>query len=1203
MLRSGVRERRLRVTLVAASVRREEELPGFEHVRDFASESYNLAIGSLAAAVAAEPDLAAAVSLELLDLDITWDRKHLPSDAADAVLATDPDVLGLSCYCWSVDTLLDLARRVRAARPGVLVVLGGPSAGPVAAELLVGHTEVDAVVLGEGECTFVALLRALWRDEGLGLVPGLATRVPGGAIVEAPEPPPLELAKLRSPYLDGTLAPKGSSILLETSRGCRFRCRFCSWMGGGRTLRYRPIEAIEADLAWAKDHGLDTVKLTDTAINFHDDRLDALTAAVRRVDPSRLRLTYFLKQELLTRRQAELLARVPAEEVIIGVESLVPAVRRAIGKPPLALRELEDKLELLSGVGPVTLSLILGLPHDTVDGLVSSLEQVLEIHARHPGWIHVICLFWLAVLPGSRLHRDRSALGYRLLEGETPYLLESREHSPDDLLAMARASAELHYRNPTLRVEYFHKEALAQDAPRHERRGTIRRRVVDGRRRAVLLGWRHPELGPGSGRSGHLEIARIAAFAEADGEVRRAWRLELVVPERHGALGAREVDDLVDLDPELILVWAGPGELVDVALRTLRSTLPRARLLLVCRAELEQSASDIVLSGAAGPRFLTLLRSEIGLGGSSEPATSAPSPYQWGMVHEPGDTVFLELADGSRAHAPDRVFGDVRWAIEQRYRHICWIDPEVPRDPDVRRGLLDAIRRADPGSLIEHHFVQAAELGSQSAITKSKASPRPQVDALFVHVPLFRDGRREIMVLPLGVPALANMLADEGRCVAVTHLGIESEIARRRGSGGSSEKFSLRALLEELRPRLVLLSLHWNQQTGPVIDVAQRIAGWSPECKVVLGGLTASVFARDLVGSLPFVAAVVRGDGEEPLRTLARAWIDGDGDIEGVPNAVWRTGGGEVRENPVTWVLDEPLSATLRHGDISLLRHHEEYLSRSLYADFDEGEKGSEGYPYAAYLNAGRGCPRSCPCCGGAADGQWTTSKRTGVLLYPLEKVLRDTREAVSLGARVLRTSFEPPGDTQHLVRWFEALRAEGHRLRLVHDLWELPTRDFLAVIARCFDPGSTVVFSPECGSERVRGLIRPPGWSNDELVDAVREAEALGLETHCFFSAGLPGETPDDVALTARLIERLRASTRTGISVVPMFVDPASPLWHAPERYGVRLVRKTLADFHDRRGVPGGPGYETENFDERGILEQCDRLRAAAGLRTLPGV
>jgi len=460
------------------------------------------------------------------------------------------------------------------------------------------------------------------------------------------------------------------------------------------------------------------------------------------------------------------------------------------------------------------------------------------------------------------------------------------------------------------------------------------------------------------------------------------------------------------------------------------------------------------------------------------------------------------------------------------------------------------------------------------------------LDALFLHVPRFEGERRQIMVMPTGLPALANMLADAGYVVEIVHLGIESEV---------SQGFSLRRYLGKRRPRIVLISLHWNQQTRAVIDVAERVKQWLPGTQVFLGGLTASVFAREAVSELPFIDGVIRGDGEGPLRALCRVVLEGEGRLDEVPNLVWRPADydGVARENPMTWVLDATTAKSLRHGSLALLRHRRAYLERALYADFSPGSASSSGYARAAYLNAGRGCTRACICCGGAASGQRITSSREGVVLYPLEKLVDDVREAYAEGARTLRTSFDPPGSRRRVVAWLDRLSAEGIDLRVLYDLWGLPTRGLLDALARASTTPSMVIYSPDCGSERVRRLVRPRSFSNAQLLRSIGDAEGRGLEVHVFFSAGLPGEGPGEVDETARLIERIRATSRASVSVTPMAIDPASPLWCDPERYGVRLVRRTLRDFYDWKGLPDGPGYETEAFDEAGIVAAVERLLA----------
>jgi radical SAM superfamily enzyme YgiQ (UPF0313 family) len=466
------------------------------------------------------------------------------------------------------------------------------------------------------------------------------------------------------------------------------------------------------------------------------------------------------------------------------------------------------------------------------------------------------------------------------------------------------------------------------------------------------------------------------------------------------------------------------------------------------------------------------------------------------------------------------------------------------------------------------------------------------LDAAFVHVPRWDSGRREIMVMPLGVPAMANLLASQGRRVAMLHLGIEREV---------NAHFSLRAWLKTHLPKLVLLSLHWHPQTRPVIETARAIKTWLPESKVILGGLTASVFAREAMESLPFIDGVVRGDGEEPLSQLARVMLDGSGELSKVANLVWRSGD-TIRDNGHSWSLDEALSGGLRHADLRLLEHARAYMDRALYADFSEGAPGAEGYARTAYLNAGRGCHADCVTCGGAAQAQRLTSLRNGILLYPLNKLTADVRDAAAQGAQSLRMSFDPPPARGHVMRWFEAIRAEGIGFRLLYDLWYLPGAQLLDTMQRCFEPGSVVVLSPECGSERVRMTMRGMPFSNERLLRAIRDSEAHGLSVHCFFTAGLPTESPADIDESARLIERIRRETQSAISVCPMVLDPASPLFQAPQDFGVRLVRRTLGDFYDGKGVAGGPGYETSYFDEAGILGACNRLLQVAGLPALDG-
>jgi radical SAM superfamily enzyme YgiQ (UPF0313 family) len=447
------------------------------------------------------------------------------------------------------------------------------------------------------------------------------------------------------------------------------------------------------------------------------------------------------------------------------------------------------------------------------------------------------------------------------------------------------------------------------------------------------------------------------------------------------------------------------------------------------------------------------------------------------------------------------------------------------------------------------------------------------------------------MVMPLGLPALANLVADRtGIATSIAHLGIEREV---------NPAFSLRELLSPTPPRLLLLSLHWYPQVRPVLDLARSLRTLAPESLIVLGGFTASLFALDILEHFPCVDAIVNGDGEEAVVALARACASSQSPVQqllhDVPNLLWRDPLAGVRTNPTRYLLDASDSAFLRHGSLHLLRHHDAYVRRALYADFSEG--GDEvPYARAAYLNAGRGCSVACANCGGGKHAQAAICGRDATLIYPFPKLIRDVEEALSHGVDVLRTSFDPPSARRAIRAWFDAIGTLGKPLRLVYDLWCLPSADLLDSMARTFLPASTLILSPECGSEAVRKRVRGFPFSNDHLLRAIRAIEDRGLRAHCFFSAGLPTETPEDVGETVALIHRIRTETGAGFSVCPMIADPGSPLFLDPVPLGASLTRRTLDDFY-RDDDPHRPGYRTQFFSEMQILEACDRLLHAAGL------
>ena len=145
----------------------------------------------------------------------------------------EADVLALSCYVWNQNNSHRLARAVKERNPGCLVVYGGPNVPNRPSGTLAEHPWIDALVHGEGERPFAALLRE-WNQPAPRLedVPGISFLRDGQQVFTAPSPR-LERLDFPSPMLAGHFDAVVAEIRrehpyaaivagLETTRGCPY---------------------------------------------------------------------------------------------------------------------------------------------------------------------------------------------------------------------------------------------------------------------------------------------------------------------------------------------------------------------------------------------------------------------------------------------------------------------------------------------------------------------------------------------------------------------------------------------------------------------------------------------------------------------------------------------------------------------------------------------------------------------------------------------------------------------------------------------------------------------------------------------------------------------------------------------------------------------------------------------------------------------
>ncbi|MDX0888962.1 radical SAM protein [Sinorhizobium medicae] len=300
---------------------------------------------------------------------------------AHVLLDGEPDVIGFMTECDSYHHILQLCDRL-AARATVKIVLGRPHATAVAHETLGSCSAVDAIVLGEGEQSFVELLQAYERFDP-GPVKGVVRRGPDGVIVDGGAGSLIsDLDDLPIPAYDMYLPDPGEEIFLEVGRGCPFQCEFCStapfWK---RRHRVKSPDRILAEIGWITElYGPRRIHFTHDLFTTDRKWVESLCRALIE-SGSTTPWTCSARTDLVDDHLLASMAQAGCSAIYFGIESGSERVLNAIDKKVGLGRSLWALERCKAhGISP-NAGFILGFPQDdvlsareTFDAYVRSIE-------------------------------------------------------------------------------------------------------------------------------------------------------------------------------------------------------------------------------------------------------------------------------------------------------------------------------------------------------------------------------------------------------------------------------------------------------------------------------------------------------------------------------------------------------------------------------------------------------------------------------------------------------------------------------------------------------------------------------------------------------------------------------------------------------------------------------------------------------------
>lgn len=348
---------------------------------------------------------------------IDFDAAFAPDRRAATLAGVEALGVSANSSTWPSARSLLLELEAEDRRP--VTILGG-SHGSILDEHVLRTAPVDYVVRGEGERALPALLGAIAAGRDGGDLPNLSYRR-GEEVIQNPQGPlltPEELAALPLPRFD--LMPAGYYDLLpvETSRGCKHACIFCSvtfrrnWRGLAPAEVEERLRALAPFLEKTRER---TFFLIDDCFSADHHRLAGIADRLEGFPHPvcfEARITDVIAPGVLDH-----LLRLPVKVMEMGVECGYEEGLARAGKR-LTLAEVEAAAGLLETrkIGDRgRFSFVLGLPGESRKEIERTLNYGFKLADRLGSRLIVS---WLTVFPGSIIWKKKAEWGIEIGSGD-----------------------------------------------------------------------------------------------------------------------------------------------------------------------------------------------------------------------------------------------------------------------------------------------------------------------------------------------------------------------------------------------------------------------------------------------------------------------------------------------------------------------------------------------------------------------------------------------------------------------------------------------------------------------------------------------------------------------------------------------------------------------------------------------------------------
>ncbi|MEH7253555.1 TIGR04190 family B12-binding domain/radical SAM domain protein, partial [Neobacillus niacini] len=470
-------------------------------------------------------------------------------------------------------------------------------------------------------------------------------------------------------------------------------------------------------------------------------------------------------------------------------------------------------------------------------------------------------------------------------------------------------------------------------------------------------------------------------------------------------------------------------------------------------------------------------------------------------------------------------------------------------------------------------------------------------DLVLLHPPTVYDFRKEMLftgpisdvvpsspvfeMYPIGLTSIGDYLERFGLKVKIINIANRMLL---------NPNFDVEKKIRKIKAKAFGIDLHWLPHAHGSVELAKIIKKYHPETPVMFGGLSSTYFHKELI-EYPCIDFVVRGDTTEKLilmllNKLEKKDVSGFADI---PNLTWKRNN-QYFYNEITYVPD-----SLDEFNLPGYR----YIIGSVFKYFNLLDalpyKGWLQYPNTAILTS-KGCNYNCLICGGSKDAYELNCNRKKLVMRSPKRMLED----IALIQRFTRAPIFllndiRQGGKEYVDEFLDGLSKMKLKNEIVFELFNYADEKFFERLNKAM-PKYSIELTLESADEDIRKYNGKLPCTNAKVIEMLQFALKHGCaKIDLFFMTGIPNQSYESAMRNVDFCEIIHKecdeNLRISYFVAPLspFLDPGSPAFENPDKYGYKKFCTKLEDFREAMKQPSWKNmlsYETNSMTREEIVK-----------------